>query len=148
MQWFGCLSNKQIQGFFFFQLSVLVPLAVTKCFIKTSFWKMSCLSKKKKKRKEKYKKQSPRGWHLIRDGEGELSYQLQTFAMEMTNVLKAHISYIDLFHSTHTFTFFCKVLFWSNLPVFLKEGVPVPLESRKRDVRRRHDLIADMGNER
>lgn len=42
----ACQINK-FRGFF--QLSVLVPLADTTCFIKTSFWKMSPLSKKKKK---------------------------------------------------------------------------------------------------
>lgn len=126
----ACQINK-FRGFF--QLSVLVPLADTTCFIKTSFWKMSPLSKKKKNRKERFKKQSPRGWHPISDGEEERSYQLRTFAMEMTYVLKLRLVTLTCFTAhTRRHIFLQGLVLIQSASLFVKEGVPVPLEIRKK----------------
>lgn len=116
---------------FFFSLVSLFPWQTQNILVKPSFWKMS--PQKSKNRKERFKTQSPSGWHLITDREEERSSSLQTFAMEVDYVLKLKLFNVICFTART-----CRRIFLQGLVLiqsanlFVKEGVPVPIEFRKK----------------
>lgn len=124
------------------------PWQIQHVLLKPVFGKCHLFRKKKKNRKERFKKQNPRGWYPISDGEEERSYQLRTFAMEMTYVLKLRLVTLTCFTAHTRRHIFLQGLVLSCQSLCERRCPSSIGNQKKKDVRRRHDLIADIGNER